>query len=102
VFVVYALSYLRGRRIRDAIGAAILLAGFVVESVLTLSSSRADATPWRVIEQIARTGGFFETRWLVAGNPDLGFAAFAGLVFLLFLLGAGSTSRFGGGGTTSR
>jgi hypothetical protein len=94
VFVVYALSYLRGRRIRDAIGAAILLAGFVVESVLTLSSSRADAisehaTPWRVIEQIARTGGLFETRWLVAGNPDLGFAAFAGLVFLLFLLVAG-------------
>jgi hypothetical protein len=94
VFVVYALSYLRGRGIRDAIGAAILLTGFVVQSVLTLTSSRANAisenaTPWRVVEQIARTGGFFETRWLAVGSPDLGFAAFAGLVFLLFLLGAG-------------
>jgi hypothetical protein len=94
IFFIYAISYWRSRRVQDAIGAAILFAGFVVQSVLTLTSSRANsisasATPWGVTEQIARTGGFFETRWLATAKPDLGFAAFAGVVFLGFLLGAG-------------
>jgi hypothetical protein len=94
VFVVYAVSYRRTRRIRDAVGAAILFAGFVVQAVLTLTSSRAEAvssnaTPGRVIEQIARTGGYFDTHWLADGHPDHGFVAFVGLLFLLFLLAAG-------------
>jgi hypothetical protein len=94
VFVVYAISYWRSRRLRDAIGAAILFAGFVVEAVLTLTSSRAEAissnaTPGRVIEQIARTGGYFDTHWLADGHPDHGFVEFVGLLFLLFLLAAG-------------
>ena len=99
IFVVYAISYWRSRRIQDAIGAAILLSGFVVESVLTLTSSRANsissnATPGRVIQQIARTAGYFETNWLSVGHPDHGFAAFVGLLFILFLLAAAISLAF--------
>jgi hypothetical protein len=101
IFFVYAISYWRSRRIRDAIGAAILFAGFVVQAVLTLTSSEKDAisnaTPGRVIEQIARTGGYFETNWLAVGHPDHGFVAFVGLLFLVFLLGAGITLAFRSG-----
>jgi hypothetical protein len=91
---VYAVAYLRGRKLRDAIGGAILLAGFVVQAVLTFTSSRAttinsDATPRKVVEQALRIGGFFETNWLAVGHPDRDFLAFAGLLFLLFLLAAG-------------
>jgi hypothetical protein len=91
LFVVFGIAYLRWRRLRDAIGAGILLAGFVVESVLALNSSRAttissDASPRKVAEQALRVGGFFETNWLAVGNPDRGFLAFTGLLFLTFLL----------------
>lgn len=99
IFVVYAISYWRSRRIQDAIGAAILFSGFVVQSVLTLTSSRANsissnATPGRVIQQIARTAGYFETNWLAVGHPDHGFVAFVGTLFLLFLVAAAISFGF--------
>lgn len=99
IFAVYLISYWRSRRIQDAIGAAILFAGFVVQAVLTLTSSRADAidsnaTPGKVIEQIGRTGGYFETNWLAVGHPDHGFVEFVGLLFLLFLVTAGVSLAF--------
>jgi hypothetical protein len=39
----------------------------------------------------------FETRWLTVGNPDLGFAAFVGVLLLLFLVGVGALLMFGWG-----
>jgi hypothetical protein len=91
LFMLFGIAYLRGRRARDAIGAAILFSGFVVQVVLTLTSSRADsltsnATPRNVVEQSLRVGGFFETNWLAVDRPDRGFLPFAGLLLLAFLL----------------
>jgi hypothetical protein len=99
IFFVYAISYWRSRRLQDAIGAVILFSGFVVQSVLTLTSSRANsissnATPGRVIQQIARTAGYFETNWLSVGHPDHGFVALVGTLFLLFLLAAAISLSF--------
>lgn len=94
LFALFGLAFLRGRRTRDAISAGILLWGFVIQVILTLTSERADsltsnATPRNVVEQSLRIGGFFETNWLAAGNPDRGFITFAGLLLLAFLLVAG-------------
>jgi hypothetical protein len=94
LFALFVVAFLRSRRTRDAISAAILFWGFVIQVVLTLTSSRADsltsnATPRNVAEQSLRVGGFFETNWLAVGNPDRGFVAFAGLLLFAFLLLAG-------------
>ena len=94
VSVVFGLAYFRHRRVRDAVSALILLAGLIVQVVLTLTSSRAttvsdDATPHKVAEQFLRIGGFFETNWLAVGHPHGGYLAFIGLLFLGFLLLAG-------------
>jgi hypothetical protein len=91
LFVVFAAAYLRGRRARDAIGAGILLAGFVVQVAITLTSDRADsltadATVSNVAEQMLRTGGFFAVSWL---EPGRGLVAVVGLLLLGFLLSAG-------------
>jgi hypothetical protein len=94
LFVLFGIAYVRGRRARDAISAGILLAGFVIQIIATLTSTRANgltsnATPSNVLEQTLRVGGFFETNWLAVDNPDHRFLAFAGLLLLTFLLFAG-------------
>jgi hypothetical protein len=91
LFALFGLSFLRGRRTRDAISAAILFWGFVIQVVLTLTSERADsltsnATASNVVEQSLRVGGFFETHWLAVGHPDRGFITFTGLLLFVFLL----------------
>jgi hypothetical protein len=94
IFALFGIVYQRARQKRDAISAAILFSGFVLQIILTLTSSRADsltsnATPRNVAEQTLRVGGLFETNWLAAGHPDRGFVAFSGLLLLAFLLIAG-------------
>ena len=91
VFVIFGLAYLLGRRIRDLVSAGILLAGFIFQSIRALDSERAellsrDADPIQVLEQTARTGGLFETRWLSPGDLDRFFLILAGLAFLSFLV----------------
>jgi hypothetical protein len=84
--VLFGIEYARRRRPRDAISAAILLTGFVVQVVL-VETSRANslsATPRAVAEQMLRTGGFYWSAWL--HSADRGFLAFAGLLFLGFLV----------------
>jgi hypothetical protein len=95
LFALYALAFLRSHRTRDAISGAILLWGFVIQVVLTLTSERAEsltstATPGNVAEQSLRIGGFFEANWLAVGNPDRGFITLTGLLLLVFLLVAGA------------
>jgi hypothetical protein len=99
VFALFGLAFLRSRQTRDAISTAILLWGFVIQVILTLTSSRADsltsnATPRSIVEQSLRVGGFFETNWLAVGNPDRGFITFTGLVLFAFLLAAGLYMSF--------
>ena len=89
LFVLFAIEFARTRRPRDAASAAILFAGFVLQLVLVVSSDRGAslstaAAPLSVLEQVLRTGGFYTTAWL--GHADRGFLAFAGLLFLSFLV----------------
>jgi hypothetical protein len=90
LFIVFAAAYLRGRQARDAIGAGILFAGFVVEVAFTLTSDRADsltteATVANVAEQALRIGGFFAANWLEPGRL---LVAIVGVLVLGFLLAA--------------
>ena len=92
--MVFGLAYFRHRRVRDAVSALILLAGLIVQVVLTLTSSRAttvsdDATPHKVAEQFLRIGGFFETNWLAVGHPHAGLPGVHRIALLGFLLLAG-------------
>jgi hypothetical protein len=83
LFVLFGIEFVRTRRLRDAISALILLAGFVVQSVLVLTSPRPHPKLLDVFEQTLRVGGLFTSGWL--GREDHGFLAFAGLAFLVFL-----------------
>jgi hypothetical protein len=60
--VVFLVSYLRGRRRRDLVSAAILVAGLILQLFLFLNSSRESTLrSLRVrdfLEQVLRTGGF--------------------------------------------
>jgi hypothetical protein len=94
LFLLFGVAYMRGRRLRDAIGGAILFAGFVVQVVLTLTSERAEsltvnATPRNVSEQSLRVGGLFEFNWLAPNNPSPEFLTFTGVLLFAFLLAAG-------------
>ncbi len=91
LFVVFALAFVLNRRMRDLVSAAVLLAGFVVQLVIALDSTRAEllskeADPRDVVEQTLRTAGMFETRWLAPFNLDANFLQLAGVVFIAFLL----------------
>jgi hypothetical protein len=99
LFVVFALAYVLGRRIRDAISAGILLVGFAYEITIALDSTRAellskDADPIEVLEQTFRTGGLFLARWLTPVSPDRYFVLLAGIVFVGFLVVATLRSSF--------
>jgi hypothetical protein len=94
LFLLFGIAYARNRRMHDVISAAILLAGFVVQVILTLTSERADsltsnATPSNVLEQSLRVGGFFEFNWLAPSSASTEFLTFAGVLLFGFLLAAG-------------
>ena len=87
LFVLYAVSYLVNRRRRDLVSCAILLCGFILESSLLLTSTRASAlhstaTPRAVAEQSLRTGGFFLSWWFTTPIFDRVFVGAVG--FALF------------------
>jgi hypothetical protein len=86
LFVVFAFAYIRGRAVRDAIGAGILLAGFLVQLMLMLGSPRSEsistnAPAGDVVRQVLRTGGYYENNGLAVGHLQI-----VGLLVLSFLL----------------
>lgn len=88
--VLFLTAYLLWRSRDHLISTAILLAGLVVQLIVLLGSTRAEAirsaaTPTAVAEQVLRTGGYFETHWLPLVEPDRASLAFSGLLFLAFL-----------------
>ena len=88
--VLFGLSYLRGRQSRDFVSGAILLIGFIPQTILTITSSRS-AMVWQVsgtalFRQVLRTAGYFEGAWLSMHYSAPLLLDVGGLVFLLYLM----------------
>src|SRR4051812_6541305 len=84
LFVLFGFEFLRKRQLRDAISAAILLAGFAIQTILVLTHPRVQTTTLEIAEQTLRVGGYYASLWL--GHADRSFLSFCGLAFLLFLI----------------
>jgi hypothetical protein len=91
--LVFLAAFARSRRRRDAVGAAILAAGAAVQAILVATSERGEAVGGSsvaaVVEQVLRTGGLYELRWLGGPRPGQLLVAAAGGALLLFLFDTG-------------
>jgi len=89
LFVLFGFSYVRRREPRDLISALILFAGFVPQTILMVTSSRAAMVlhprTTAVLAQTLLTAGFFEGTWLSAYYGSRGLLSLLGFVFLFFL-----------------
>lgn len=89
VLVVFVVSWALRRRRRDLVSALVMLPGAVLETWLTMSSSRSTgvvAELGDIVLQMLRTAGTFLARWLYPdGAVDQTFVATVGAVLLVGL-----------------
>jgi len=92
--IVFLIAYLRKRQRSDLISAVVLVPGFLVDSIQSLTGSRASgvahAKVGPVLDQSLRSSGEFLSRWLLRDPIDYHFVVLLGFALLVFVLYAGA------------